>query len=397
MTWQAVLETKKPGSLVGHGNLPDHMAVRSVPSQEAALAARPAPPASGHDFSHLPVRGNGGNLAETTCPLSPRTCPFGGACHTCPVHVQAKLKISQPDDEHEREADRVADAVMRMSEPKEEEQKKCPASGCVPVLQRRAIGWEMPEEAPPIVNEVLRSPGQPLDTATRASMKPRFGRDFAQVRVHSDMKAAESAEAVNALAYTMGRDIVFGAGRYAPDTQEGQRLLVHELTHVVQQGRTDHHNDTGTPTIIQRACQDFPNHSDPDTYCQTEDEARAAITRACPPYRNDFLYRDGPPTHRWRRIPGYGCAHHVAHILGIANGPSYARCRGGFSVTIDQITQGRTPHPLAEAQINDVWSTGVHSGVVTQVDTSVPRVRVNQCGTGGNAQTVWFNNGSVFR
>jgi hypothetical protein len=102
-------------------------------------------------------------------------------------------------------------------------------------LQRKAVGHANPETAPPIVHEVLRSPGRPLDTETRAFMEPRFGHDFSQVRVHTDAKAAQSAQAVNALAYTVGRNVVFGAGQYAPGTSEGWRLLAHELTHVVQQ------------------------------------------------------------------------------------------------------------------------------------------------------------------
>jgi hypothetical protein len=102
-------------------------------------------------------------------------------------------------------------------------------------LQRRPNGFAEQNSAPPIVNEVLRSPGQPLDQATRAFMEPRFGHDFSQVRVHADAQAAESAQALNALAYTAERDIVFGAGRYAPGAFEGRRLLAHELTHVVQQ------------------------------------------------------------------------------------------------------------------------------------------------------------------
>jgi hypothetical protein len=92
-------------------------------------------------------------------------------------------------------------------------------------------------EAPQIVHDVLHSPGQPLDAGTRAFMEPRFGHDFSQVRVHADSRAAESARAASALAYTLGRDIVFGAGHYAPGTSEGRRLLGHELTHVVQQQR----------------------------------------------------------------------------------------------------------------------------------------------------------------
>ena len=91
------------------------------------------------------------------------------------------------------------------------------------------------EGVPPIVHEVLRSRGQPLDPQTRAFMEPRFGHDFSNVRVHTDARAAESASAVSALAYTVGRDVVFGAGQYAPETSAGRRLLAHELTHVVQQ------------------------------------------------------------------------------------------------------------------------------------------------------------------
>jgi uncharacterized protein DUF4157 len=91
-------------------------------------------------------------------------------------------------------------------------------------------------EVPLIVHEVLRSPGQPLDNSMRAFMEPRFGHDFSQVRIHTDAKAAESARAVNALAYTVGRNVVFGAGQYEPATNDGRQVLAHELTHVVQQG-----------------------------------------------------------------------------------------------------------------------------------------------------------------
>jgi hypothetical protein len=89
--------------------------------------------------------------------------------------------------------------------------------------------------APPIVHEVLQSPGSPLDPVTRAFMEPRFNHDFAGVRVHTGTKAAESARAVDALAYTVGPDIVFGSGHYGLGSMEGRRLLAHELTHVVQQ------------------------------------------------------------------------------------------------------------------------------------------------------------------
>lgn len=102
-------------------------------------------------------------------------------------------------------------------------------------LQRKATNHSEPETVPSIVHEVLRSPGQPLDPATRTFMEPRFGRDFSRVRVHTDGKANESAQVVNALAYTVGQDIVFGAKQYAPETTVGRQLMAHELTHVVQQ------------------------------------------------------------------------------------------------------------------------------------------------------------------
>ena len=89
--------------------------------------------------------------------------------------------------------------------------------------------------APPIVHEVLRSPGQPLDPAARAFMESRFGHDFGKVRVHTDSIAARSADAVEAHAYTVGSDVVFGSGRYTPTGRDGQRLLAHELAHVAQQ------------------------------------------------------------------------------------------------------------------------------------------------------------------
>ena len=101
--------------------------------------------------------------------------------------------------------------------------------------QRSPVDQAATTTVPSIVHEVLSSPGQPLDTATRSFMEPRFGHDFDKVRVHTDAKAAESARAVNARAYTMGRDVVFGSGQFAPATDKGRQLLSHELTHVLQQ------------------------------------------------------------------------------------------------------------------------------------------------------------------
>ena len=103
-------------------------------------------------------------------------------------------------------------------------------------LQRKAAGRGAEDRTvPPITHEVLHSPGQPLEEEARSFMESRFGHDFSRVRVHTDTHAAEAAQAVNALAYTLGCNVVFGAGQYEPHTREGRRLLAHELTHVVQQ------------------------------------------------------------------------------------------------------------------------------------------------------------------
>jgi LysM repeat protein len=156
-----------------------------------------------------------------------------------PVGIQPKLTVGAPGDAFEQEADRVAERVMRAPSPDRSEvranistHQRAPAAK----LQTKShTGGSGGIAAPPIVHDVLRSPGQPLDAATRAFMEPRFGHDFSKVRVHADAKAGESARAVNALAYAAGHEVVFAAGRHAPSTSAGSRLLAHELTHVVQQ------------------------------------------------------------------------------------------------------------------------------------------------------------------
>jgi hypothetical protein len=115
------------------------------------------------------------------------------------------------------------------------------ASGECEACRKKRLGLQRsapaaaPDVAPPIVHDVLRAPGQPLDAGTRAFMEPRFGHSFAEVRVHTDARAADSARAVGARAYSVGRDVVFGRDAYRPASVEGSRLIAHELTHVVQQ------------------------------------------------------------------------------------------------------------------------------------------------------------------
>ena len=103
--------------------------------------------------------------------------------------------------------------------------------------QRRQFDASRSEYIPPAVRDGAQSSGQPLDQEARAFLEPRFGHDFSKVRVHAGADAARSARAVDAMAYTVGTDIVFDHGRYQPRHREGQKLLAHELTHVVQQSK----------------------------------------------------------------------------------------------------------------------------------------------------------------
>jgi hypothetical protein len=107
-----------------------------------------------------------------------------------------------------------------------------------PSASAPAVSDNSPEEAPPAVNDVLRSPGAPLDTATRSLMEMRLGADFSRVRVHTDARAAASARRINALAYTHGSSIVFDSARYLPHNQQRRNVLAEELVHTMQQGAT---------------------------------------------------------------------------------------------------------------------------------------------------------------
>jgi hypothetical protein len=126
----------------------------------------------------------------------------------------------------------------------------------LPLQAKREAGAVEGTAVPPIVHEVLRTSGQPLDAGTRASMERPSGHDFSQVRVHTDATAEESASVVHARAYTQGEHIVFARGRYAPSTTEGRRLVGHELAHVVQQSAWSHAPQTA-------AGDDLAIHADP--------------------------------------------------------------------------------------------------------------------------------------
>ncbi len=164
--------------------------------------------------------------------------------------LQAKLKIGQPNDIYEQEADRVAEQVMRISDPILQPERKCllgKSTSCKRdeekelrskmLMKKEGQVPVQDSHVPPIVHEVLQSSGKPLDRVTRDLMESRFGYDFGNVRVHDDSSAAESAQTVSAHAYTVGQHIAFGEGRYSPRTNAGKWLIAHELTHVVQQSQ----------------------------------------------------------------------------------------------------------------------------------------------------------------
>ena len=145
----------------------------------------------------------------------------------------SKLKVNEPGDIYEQEADRIADQVM--STP-----AHSTVSGAPPRIQRfSGQPSGQIDAAPASVEQALASPGRPLEPALRQDMEHHFGHDFSQVRVHSGAAAEQSVRDVNADAYTVRQNVVFRAGRFAPTTHVGRRLIAHELTHVVQQSDTN--------------------------------------------------------------------------------------------------------------------------------------------------------------
>jgi Domain of unknown function (DUF4157)/LysM domain len=189
--------------------------------------------------------------------------------------VQAKLKVSSPQDEYEREADQVAeralhvpkqgDALQRQAtdeeerkRPEEEDAVQMKRGDASELVHRQAMNLAEDEErkkrpeqiqakedaggeiaaSPDVESQIdgLRGGGDQLPDDVRADFETQLGQDFSKVRLHKGAQAADAAEAINARAYTKGTDVVFAAGQYAPETSEGKKLLAHELTHVVQQG-----------------------------------------------------------------------------------------------------------------------------------------------------------------
>ncbi|GEM_PF-3539105 len=232
--------------------------------------------------------------------------------------LMRKLAIGETSDPLEAEADSMADRVLRMGDSANTSTsshallalrrcscagsstkcKECEEAKREKKLHRKAQANAAAAEAPPIVHDVLRSPGQPLDSVTRAFFEPRFGADFSRVRIHSDARASESARSVNALAYAVGNDLVFRADQYRPHSVEGKRLMAHELTHVVQQQGQQ-------PQIVQRDLATEPPEKAPPAQSDLTDaqiQQAIAFNRERYNEANTRLIQDllgGPVTGTW--------------------------------------------------------------------------------------------------
>jgi hypothetical protein len=211
--------------------------------------------------------------------------------------IQAKLRVSQPGDADEQEADRMAEQVVSSASAGFIQRKCAPcAEGatCPKCEEEEKIQTkEKPGHTPHVDSKAasqitsLWGGGQPLPPSVRGFFEPRFGRDFSQIRIHTGSEAAESSRAIQARAYTSGEDIVFGAGQYAPENAEGKKLLAHELTHVVQQ---DASRAVGIPVaVVQRQpdsgapAGDAPKSESPASAPPAEMPATDGMTLAPPP------------------------------------------------------------------------------------------------------------------
>jgi outer membrane protein OmpA-like peptidoglycan-associated protein len=169
------------------------------------------------------------NAKPPSAPVSRQSPPLAARSNQAALRLHRKCDCGTPGCD------------CGMADDKKKKEKDSPRTA----LHRAAASPYSAEAVPPIVGETLRTPGQSLDPQTRAFFESRFAHDFSGVRVHTDSRAAQSARAVNALAYTAGKHIAFAPHQFSPSTDAGRRLLAHELTHVVQQPSA-----SGTPTRI---------------------------------------------------------------------------------------------------------------------------------------------------
>ena len=198
--------------------------------------------------------------------------------------LQAKLRIGQPGDKYEQEADRVAEQVMRMPEPQvlnetkvsnparnNAIQRKCP--GCKKgtkiekeeeeeKIQKKEASGSTPEVTPELESSIsaIRRGGQPLSESMRAFYEPRFDADFSNVNIHTGTDAIEMNKGLEAQAFTHGSDIYFNEGKYDPESSSGKHLLAHELAHTLQQGSgpVEREAEAVAHTVIESSVADRP-------------------------------------------------------------------------------------------------------------------------------------------
>jgi outer membrane protein OmpA-like peptidoglycan-associated protein len=246
-----------------------------------------------HAHDQLPAQSS---LIQTG--LLQRTCACGGGagpsgtCAECRRNrlagvqplLQPKLALNHPGDRYEQEADRLAEQVMRMPAPAvqrqvepEEEEEAVQAS---PISGQAAHA----DLSPALEGQInaLHGGGQPLDPGVRAFMEPRFSHDFSRVRVHSGSRAASLARTLKARAFTVGQDVVFGAGKYAPDTLSGGRLLAHELAHTIQQSTsypaTMYESQAAPPHQVYEPMADAAEHQATSSHTAQSGETAAGCT-----------------------------------------------------------------------------------------------------------------------
>lgn len=306
-------------------------------------------PRFAHDFSRIPLH-----------------APAAGA-------IQTKLSANQPGDEYEQEADRISEQVLRMPEP--HLQRACACGGECSKCQtephghghedlqtkRVEAGDRRQAEVPSLVHEVLRSSGQSIEPATRNFMEQRFGHDFGHVRVHTDEKAGVSARAVNALAYTVGHHLVFGAGQYSPTTTVGRRLLAHELTHSIQQGVVG-----TTPnmraTVLQR--QEAPDlgtlPSDPEPiHIRSSSTAHNTATSEVRSWEADtccLFYGFSDPAAKSRKAGAKCCNTHPKFVDAKAKELGYdggASCRPDYKGRVATVTSRERPNSVVRVVCTD--------------------------------------------
>jgi len=257
------------------------------------------------------------------------------------------------------------------------------------LLQRQAVNQPDVSEVPAIVHDVLRSPGQSIDAMTRTLMESRLGHDFSQVRVHTDAKAAASAEAVDSLAYTVKQDIVFGAGQYTPGSIKGQKLLAHELTHVVQQGQSD------VPAQLKISAPTDGAEYEAEHVAQTvvNEPTMHSIESQVSPQVQRSPYGEDDPIHRplidqYRRDHGLPLS--GVDEFGESVGPSDAEIKYGQRTRVFQVTvPPPSPQTLTDAQAR-AMAQQTSGTVITQTPNAAPTPSSSATPTAPPARTSVF-------